>query len=183
MNNFQWKSHCFKERKLFWCFWDTDFKEQWMVSGSHLRRDLYGRQISRSSHSQCVTSRCAKGVTWWVSGSTAPAISQNLPKLTYCCLLAKFGQPWWSFVCYFSIVNLEKICFSAGGASIPATFPWGPIFITFFFQVNMESTGGNDCIEETNWMYSRFSCYYTSPNWKCTPARSDKPEYIAYLCR
>ena len=56
------------------------------------------------------------------------------------------------------------------------------IFITFFFQVNMESTGGNDCIEETNWMYSRFSCYYTSPNWKCTPARSDKPEYIDYLC-
>merc|ERR1711962_1038846 len=59
----------------------------------------FGTRTSRnndwSSHSLCVTSRCAKGVTW---------------------------------------------------------------------QVNMESTGGNDCIEETDWMYSRFSCYYTSPN-------------------
>ena len=41
---------------------------------------------------------------------------------------------------------------------------WRKIII-FSRQVHMESTGGNDCIEETDWMYSRFSCYYTSPNW------------------
>merc|ERR1711915_844082 len=32
------------------------------------------------------------------------------------------------------------------------------------YQVNFESTGGNDCIEETGWDYARFSCFYVSPN-------------------
>jgi len=32
------------------------------------------------------------------------------------------------------------------------------------YQVNLESTGGNDCLEETGWNYGRFSCFYVSPN-------------------
>jgi len=30
--------------------------------------------------------------------------------------------------------------------------------------LNLESTAGTDCIEETGWRYNRFTCYYASPN-------------------
>lgn len=30
------------------------------------------------------------------------------------------------------------------------------------FKVNLESGGGNDCIEETGWRYNKFSCYLAS---------------------
>ena len=84
----------------------------------------------RSSQSQCVTSRCAKGVTWKV-GDVHPIITLSCRHLLY----------GWTI----SAGIVKKI-------------------IIFSRQVHMESTGGNDCIEETDWMYSRFSCYYTSPN-------------------
>ena len=35
-------------------------------------------------------------------------------------------------------------------------------FIILILQVNLESGGGNDCIEETSWKYSRFSCILIS---------------------
>jgi len=30
--------------------------------------------------------------------------------------------------------------------------------------LNLESTAGSDCIEETGWRYSRFSCFFVSPS-------------------
>jgi len=30
------------------------------------------------------------------------------------------------------------------------------------FQINLESTAGTDCIEETGWRYATFSCAYVS---------------------
>ena len=31
-----------------------------------------------------------------------------------------------------------------------------------FCQVNFESGGGNDCIEETTWRYGKFTCFLAS---------------------
>ena len=32
-----------------------------------------------------------------------------------------------------------------------------------FFKINLESTAGSDCIEETGWHYATFNCMYIGP--------------------
>ncbi|XP_023332137.1 uncharacterized protein LOC111704217 [Eurytemora carolleeae] len=88
----------------------------------------------------------------------------------HCCGAARCKQ---GGVCDFTLSkNGGTNVLAAFGTRVTRTNEWQSVStcVTERFalgatiQMNMESTGGADCIEETGWDYTKFSCFYLSPN-------------------
>jgi len=88
----------------------------------------------------------------------------------HCCASARCKQ---AGVCDWTITrNGATNVRAAFGTRVPLANEWQSqnvcwterLALGSTYQVNLESTGGNDCLEETGWDYARFSCFYVSPN-------------------